>query len=140
MSLEKVNEVAYTIAATAKGGRQGHVKSEDGVVDLPLGKPGSKLHPKANPETLFAAGYAACFSGALNAMAQQEGIDTSESTVTANVTFGKTDTGFGLAVDITASIPGVDDATAQDLVAKAHQFCPYSKATRGNIEVTAKAV
>ncbi|WP_153504777.1 organic hydroperoxide resistance protein [Cumulibacter manganitolerans] len=137
MPLEKVTEVAYTIAATAKGGRQGTVRSEDGVVDLPLGKPGSTRNPKANPETLFAAGYAACFSGALNAVARQEGIDTSESTVTADVTFGKTDTGFGLAVEITASIPGVERAKAEELVAKAHQFCPYSKATRGNIEVTA---
>lgn len=137
MSLEKVTEVAYTTAATAKGGRAGTVRSEDGVIDLPLGKPGSKANPVANPETLFAAGYAACFGGALNAMATKAGLDTSESTVTATVTFGKTDTGFGLAVDIAADIPGVDRATAQDLVAQAHDFCPYSKATRGNIEVTA---
>lgn len=106
MPYEAVKEVAYTTAATAKGGREGTVKSADGVIDLPLGKPGSKTNPKANPETLFAAGYAACFSGALNAMAAQEGLDTSDSTVTAEVTFGKTDTGFGLAVALTADIPG----------------------------------
>ncbi|GAB3485413.1 organic hydroperoxide resistance protein [Flexivirga sp.] len=133
---EKVTEVLYTTAATAKGGREGNVKSADGVVDLPLGKPGSQANPKANPETLFAAGYSACFSGALNAMAQQDGVDASESTVTADVTFGKTDTGFGIAVALTAKIPGVDAAKAQELADKAHQFCPYSKATRGNIEVT----
>jgi osmotically inducible protein OsmC len=133
---ESVTQTLYTIAATAKGGREGNVRSEDGVVDLPLGKPGSTSNPKANPETLFASGYAACFSGALNAVARNAGLDTSESTVTANVTFGKTDSGFGLAVDLLAKIPGVDAATAQDLADKAHQLCPYSKATRGNIDVT----
>ncbi|WP_446664832.1 Ohr family peroxiredoxin [Flexivirga sp. B27] len=135
---EKVTEVIYTTAATAKGGRDGAVKSADGVVDLPLGKPGSAANPKANPETLFAAGYSACFGGALNAMAANDGLDTSESTVTADVTFGKTDTGFGIAVALTAKIPGVDAAKAQELADKAHDFCPYSKATRGNIEVTVK--
>ncbi|AKU17726.1 organic hydroperoxide resistance protein [Luteipulveratus mongoliensis] len=136
MPFEEVTEVLYTTAATAKGGREGNVKSADGVVDLPLGKPGSVSNPKANPETLFAAGYAACFSGALNAVAKAEGLDTSESTVTADVTFGKTESGFGLAVDLKATVPGVDPAKAQELVEKAHQFCPYSKATRDNITVT----
>lgn len=136
MPFEAVTEVLYTTAATAKGGRAGTVRSADGVVDLPLGKPGSTSNPKANPETLFAAGYAACFGGALNLMASTEGLDTSESTVTADVTFGKTDGGAGLAVTITANIPGVDAEKAQELVEKAHQVCPYSKATRGNITVT----
>lgn len=138
MPYEAVNESLYTTAATAKGGRGGNVTSEDGVVDLPLGPPGSKTNPKANPETLFAAGYAACFSGALNLVAKNEGLDTSESTVTADVNFGKTDSGFGLAVALEAVIPGVDDAKAQELVEKAHEVCPYSKATRGNIDVTLK--
>lgn len=137
--MEQLNQVAYTTAATAKGGRDGNVASEDGVIELPLGKPGSTSNPKANPETLFAAGYAACFGGALNKMASDEGLDTSESTVTATVKFGQTDTGFGLAVDLVATIPGVDAAKAQELVEKAHQFCPYSKATRGNIEVNVSA-
>lgn len=135
MAIEAVTEELYATAATAKGGREGTVESQDGVIDLPLGKPGSKSNPKANPETLFAAGYAACFSGALNAVAGREGLDTSESTVTANVHFGKTESGFGLAVDLVADIPGVDRETAEQLVEKAHEFCPYSKATRGNIEV-----
>lgn len=137
--MEQLNQVAYTTAATAKGGRDGNVASEDGVIELPLGKPGSTSNPKANPETLFAAGYAACFGGALNKMASDEGLDTSESTVTATVKFGQTDTGFGLAVDLVATIPGVDAAKAQELVEKAHEFCPYSKATRGNIEVNVSA-
>lgn len=138
MPYEAVNETLYTTGATAKGGREGNVKSEDGVVDLPLGKPGSAANPKANPETLFAAGYAACFSGALNAMASNAGIDASESTVTADVTFGKTNTGFGLGVSLLAKIPGVDADQAQQLAEQAHEFCPYSKATRGNIDVTVK--
>ena len=132
---EAITDELYATAATAKGSREGTVKSADGVIDLPLGKPGSTSNPKANPETLFAAGYASCFSGALAAVAGKEGLDVSESTVTANVHFGKTDSGFGLAVDISADIPGVDAAKAQELVEAAHQLCPYSKATRGNIEV-----
>lgn len=133
---EKLNEVLYTSEATSTGGRDGTVKSSDGVIDLALGKPGSQANPKANPETLFAAGYSACFGGALAAVAGQEGIDVSESTVTADVSLGKTDTGFGISAKLTAKIPGVDAAKAQELADKAHQFCPYSKATRGNIEVT----
>jgi lipoyl-dependent peroxiredoxin len=136
MPFEAVNETLYTIAASAQGGREGRVKSEDGVVDLPLGKPGSTSNPKANPETLFASGYASCFNGALAAVAGKEGVDASASTTTADVTFGKTDSGFGLAVSLVSEIPGVDDVTAQRLAELAHEFCPYSKATRGNIDVT----
>lgn len=135
MPFEAVNETVYTIAASAQGGREGRVQSEDGVIDLALGKPGSVSNPKANPETLFASGYAACFSGALAAVAAKEGVDVSDSTVTANVELGKTDSGFGLAVELTAEIPGVDEATAQKIADAAHQVCPYSKATRGNIDV-----
>lgn len=140
MPHEALNETVYTSTATASGGRAGHVRSEDGVVDLPLGKPGSTANPKANPETLLAAGWAACFGANLNAIANREGLDTSESTVTADVTFGKTDTGFGLAAAIVAAVPGVDEAKAQELADKAHQVCAYSKATRGNIDVTVTGV
>ncbi|MGB3258293.1 MAG: Ohr family peroxiredoxin [Ornithinimicrobium sp.] len=131
--METLNKVAYKAAATAKGGRGGRSVSEDGSVDVELGKPGSG---KANPETLFAAGYAACFGGALAKVAESQGVDAGESSVHAEVKFGETDSGFGLAVDLVATVPGVDDATAQDLTDKAHQMCPYSKATRGNIEVS----
>lgn len=133
---EKITEVLYTSEATSKGGRDGNVKSADGVIELALGKPGSQANPKANPETLFAAGYSACFGGALAVVAGQEDIDVSESTVTADVTLGKNDGGFALAAKLTAKLPGVDAAKAQELADKAHQVCPYSKATRGNIEVT----
>ncbi|NHN55137.1 Ohr family peroxiredoxin [Calidifontibacter sp. DB0510] len=140
MPHESLNETLYTIAATSQGGRDGRVKSEDGVVDLALGKPGSASNPKANPETLFAAGYSACFGGALAKVAEAEGIDASQAPVTAAATLGKTDSGFGLAVEITAQIAGVDAETAQRLAEKAHEVCPYSKATRGNIDVTVKGV
>ena len=136
MPYEAVTETLYTIAATAKGGRDGNVSSEDGVIELPLGKPGSRSNPKANPESLFAAGYAACFGNALNGVAKAQGLDTSESTVTASVSLGRTDTGVGLAVTLQGRIPGVDEAKAQELMEQAHQACPYSKATRGNIDVT----
>lgn len=140
MPYEAVTKTLYTIAATATGGRDGNVTSEDGVLDLAVGKPGSRTNPKANPESLFAAGYAACFGSALNGVAKAQGLDTSESTVTARVTLGQTDTGVGLAVTLEGRIPGVDEAKAQELMEQAHQVCPYSKATRGNIDVTLTTV
>lgn len=137
----ELTKVVYTSAASAKGGRMGHVTSADNVIDLDLARPGTPGDPKANPETLFAAGYAACFQGALANRAKAQGLDTSDSTVTAQVSFGPTeDGGFGLAVEIIAEIPGVDAAKARELVDLAHQYCPYSKATRGNIAVTVEAV
>ena len=135
MPHESVTKELYSIAATATGGRAGRTRSEDGVVDLPLGKP-STSNPVANPETLFAAGYAACYNGALTLVAKQDGVDASAAETTVNVHFGETESGFGLAADITTTIPGVDAETAQSLAEKAHEFCPYSKATRGNIDVT----
>jgi osmotically inducible protein OsmC len=133
----ELTEVLYTSEASAKGGRAGHVHSADGVIDLDLGKPGSTANPKANPETLFAAGYAACFQGALAARAKAQDIDTSDSTITADVSLGKTpDGGVGLAVELKIEIPGVDVGKAKELAELAHDTCPYSKATRGNINVT----
>jgi Ohr subfamily peroxiredoxin len=137
-----LTKVAYTTAATAKGGRAGHVTSADGVIDLDLAQPGTfQGDPKANPETLFAAGYSACFQGALANRAKTLDIDTSDSTVTAEVSFGPSeDGGFGLAVELKVAIPGVDEETARKLVELAHEFCPYSKATRNNIDVTLTVV
>lgn len=137
-----LKKVAYTTAATAHGGRAGHVRSADGLVDFDLAQPGTTPEPAVNPETLFAAGYAACFQGALaNRAKAVHDIDTSDSTVTATVSFGGTDDGgVGLAVELEVSIPGVDLETAQKLVQLAHQFCPYSKATRDNIVVTLTVV
>lgn len=133
----ELTKVAYTTSAEAQGGRAGHVKSADGIIDLDLAQPGTSDTPKANPETLFAAGYAACFQGALANRAKTQDIDTSDSTVVAEVSFGPSDDGgFGLAVELKVNIPNVDDAKAKELVELAHEFCPYSKATRGNVNVT----
>lgn len=136
MAIE-LTKVAYTTAATAHGGRAGHVKSADGVIDLDMAQPGTTDVPTANPETLFAAGYSACFQGALANRAKTQGLDTSDSEVTAEVSFGPSeDGGFGIAVELKVRIPGIDQAKARELVDLAHAFCPYSKATRDNINVT----
>jgi len=138
IELTKVN---YVTSATVKGGRAGHVRSADGLVEFDLAQPGTTPEPAVNPETLFAAGYAACFQGALFNRAKTKRVDTSDSAVTAHVSFGPSeDGGFGLAVELEVSIPGVEPALAQELVELAHQFCPYSKATRDNIVVTLTAV
>ena len=135
MAIEQFTSELYTSSASAKGGRAGHVHSDDGAIDLDLGKPGSQANPKANPESLFAAGYSACFQGALANRAATQDLDTSDSNVSAAVTLGTTETGVAIAVTLTVEIPGVDRAKAEELVELAHQFCPYSKATRGNIDV-----
>jgi Ohr subfamily peroxiredoxin len=131
--------VLYTAGATATGGREGHVKSSDGVLDLDVRVPkemGGAGGAYSNPEQLFAAGYAACFDSALAHVARAGKITTGTTEVTAKVSIGKNDAGgFALAVELHARIPGVDLSVAQDLIAKAHQVCPYSNATRGNVGV-----
>lgn len=132
-------DVKYTAAATAENGRDGRVATDDGQLDVVVNPPKEMGGSGAgtNPEQLFAAGYSACFQGALGKVARGENADISGSTVTAKVSIGSTpEGGFGLSVALSASIPNVDRATAQDLVEKAHQVCPYSAATRNNIEVT----
>ncbi|MCQ4207266.1 MULTISPECIES: organic hydroperoxide resistance protein [Streptomyces] len=132
------SDVVYTAVATAENGRDGRVATDDGKLDVVVNPPKEQGGSGAgtNPEQLFAAGYSACFQGALAVVARQESADITGSTVTAKVGIGKNDEGFGLIVEIAASIPNVDAATAKSLVEKAHQVCPYSKATRGNITVT----
>ncbi|MET9494549.1 organic hydroperoxide resistance protein [Streptomyces sp. NPDC006552] len=132
------DDVVYTAVATAENGRDGRVSTDDGKLDVVVNPPKEQGGSGAgtNPEQLFAAGYSACFQGALAVVARQEGIDIAGSTVTAKVGIGKNDDGFGLIVDISAAIPNADTATATALIEKAHQVCPYSKATRGNITVT----
>ncbi len=132
--------ILYTATATASGGRDGSAKSDDGVLDLALttpkglggpGKPGA-----TNPEQLFAAGYAACFDSALRFVARTQGVTVTDSAVTAEVGIGPNATGgFGLEVALTVSLPSLDREAAEKLVATAHQVCPYSNATRGNINV-----
>lgn len=133
-------EKLYSTKVTAKGARNGVVKSEDGILDMELRLPkelGGDGGAYTNPEQLFAAGYAACFGGALNLIANNKKIEIGESEVSATVSFGKTaDNGFGLAVDIEVKVPALDKDAALKLVKQAHQVCPYSKATKGNVEVT----
>ena len=134
-------KILYTAEATAVGdGRNGEVSSSDGVIDEKLSTPTELGGPGGlftNPEQLFAAGYAACFHSALKLVARQDKVKLGEdTTITARVGIGPNDAGgFGLAVTLTAHLPGLDQATADDLTAKAHQVCPYSNATRGNVEV-----
>ncbi|MER5438587.1 organic hydroperoxide resistance protein [Streptomyces sp. NPDC002790] len=132
------SDVVYTATATAENGRDGRVSTSDGKLDLVVNPPKEQggSGEGTNPEQLFAAGYSACFQGALAVVARQEGVDVSGSTVTANVGIGKNDDGFGIIVEISAAIPNVDAAAAKSLIEKAHQVCPYSKATRDNITVT----
>lgn len=135
--MEELQQKMYSTSAVAHGGRRGHVRSADGTVDFDLGTPGAPGPAKANPETLFAAGYAACFQNALLNRARTAGQDASSCVVTATVTLGKTsDVQFGIAVELAVEWPDIDRATAQELVDLAHAFCPYSKATRGNIPVS----
>lgn len=136
-----VNPVYRVWSTSTGGGRDGEVVSESGRIDLELRPPvemgGSG--DGANPEELFSAGYAACFNGALHLVAKNAGVTLPEgTTVTVNVGIGKDDAdgGFGLVADIATVIPGLDAAQAQDLTEQAHAFCPYSKATRGNIAHT----
>jgi osmotically inducible protein OsmC len=134
-------KVLYTAEAVAIGdGRSGEVHSTDGVLDEKLSVPKEMGGPgglHTNPEQLFAAGYAACFHSALRLVAGQQKVKLGEDTeIDAKVGIGPNDQGgFQLAVELTAKLPGVEHGQAEQLVAAAHQVCPYSNATRGNIEV-----
>jgi Ohr subfamily peroxiredoxin len=138
-------KVLYTAVAHATGdGRNGHVTTDDGGLDLDvrvppeLGGPGGAT----NPEQLFALGYSACFHSALKLVAMRDGLDTTDSVVSASVGIGALDSGggFGLAVELDVSVPNLEHDTAVGLVERAHEVCPYSNATRGNIEVRLSVV
>ncbi|MFI9394822.1 organic hydroperoxide resistance protein [Streptomyces bauhiniae] len=132
-------DALYTAVATATHGREGRAVSSDGRIDLPLAMP-TELGGDgqgSNPEQLFAAGYAACFGSALGLVGRQAKVDVSDAAVTAEVGIGKEGEGFGLKVTLRVELPDtVDEETGRKLVETAHQVCPYSNATRGNIEVT----
>jgi lipoyl-dependent peroxiredoxin len=138
LNIKYMNKI-YTASVTATGGRNGHVQSPDKVVDFDFRYPkamGGANDNYLNPELLFAAGYSACFLSALNRVINEEKVKTGEATVTARVSLGKLDESrYGLAVDLEIAIPGIDHQKAGELVQKAHAICPYSNATRGNIEV-----
>ena len=131
-------DALYTAVATATHGRDGRAVSNDGRIDLKLAPP-VELGGNGegtNPEQLFAAGYAACFGSALGLVGRQAKVDVTDAAVTAEVGIGKQGEGFGLAVTLRVELPDtVDEATGRKLVEQAHQVCPYSNATRGNIEV-----
>jgi lipoyl-dependent peroxiredoxin len=138
----KLTRPLYTARATAVGGRSGHVNSDDGILSLDLQPPKEMggAGGTTNPEQLFAAGYSACFQSALAGVGARQNIDTSNSTVEADVTLGAIHGGgYGLAVTIRVAIPGVDSDKVRELTEAAHQVCPYSNATRGNVEVTLEA-
>ena len=130
----------YTALATATGeGRNGHTRTSDGSIDLDLKVPTEMGGPGggANPEQLFAAGYAACFHGALKMVAGKQKVAFTDSAVTAEVGIGPNDAGgFGLEITLSVELGGIDQAAAEQLVEAAHQVCPYSNATRGNVPVT----
>jgi len=132
----------YTGTATAEGGRNGHVQTSDGLLkfdlSIPKGMGGPGREGTTNPEQLFASGYAACFGSAVDFVGGQKKLDTGGATVTVAVSIDKGDAGFELAAELTVRLPALDRATAEALVAEAHQVCPYSKATRGNMPVTLK--
>ena len=139
-------KIAYKTTATSTGGREGQSKTADGTLDLKLSTPrelGGAGGDGTNPEQLFASGYSACFLGALKAAAGKEKIRIPDNaTVTATVGIGPRDDGqgFGIDVDMDVSLPGIERFKAEDLVAKAHVICPYSHATKGNIDVRLKVV
>jgi len=132
-------DALYTAVVTAKGGREGHVTSSDGVLDLALRIPKSMGGPggaATNPEQLFAAGYSACFESALAFVARRDKVTLKDVSLTAQVTLNKTgDSQFDLTVELHGSFPGVTKADAEKLMQAAHQVCPYSRATRGNVPV-----
>lgn len=135
-----MSKVMFTSTATAKGGREGHVKSDDGIIDLKLVDPAADGNEKgSNPEQLFAAGYAACYDGALNLMAskQRKEID-SEITAEVSLMEDSEDKGVKIGVVLNVNIKGVSQEDAEKLANLAHDFCPYSKATRDNINVNLK--
>jgi Ohr subfamily peroxiredoxin len=132
-------KILYTAEATATGGRTGHTRTSDGSIDIDLVPPpelGGPGTPGTNPEQLFAAGYAGCFDNAVVLSARRMKLDATGAQVTARVGLGATgDGGFGLAVELVVDLPNVEPDAARALIAAAHKVCPYSNATRGNVDV-----
>jgi Ohr subfamily peroxiredoxin len=134
-----LNQVIYTARAQTTGGREGSSRSDDGLLDIKLTPPKAMggAGTATNPEQLFAAGYSACFMGALKHVAGLKKVAVpADASIDAEVDIGPIPAGFGIAARLAVNLPGMDRAVAQDLVDTAHQVCPYSNATRGNIDVT----
>lgn len=135
-------EKLYTAEVTATGGRDGHVKSSDGILDFELRRPKEMggQGGATNPEELFAAAWGACYLGALGTIAGKVGVDVSEANVKVLLSFNKSGDGYALSADLDVHIPGTTVEETQSLADKAHAVCPYSKATKGNIDVRVTAV
>lgn len=139
----KIEKVVYQAHAKSTGGRDGTTRTSDGILDIQLAVPKEMGGPGngINPEQLFASGYSACFLGAMKFVAGTQKIALpADTSIDATVGIGQIPAGFGIEVQMNISIPGMEKAAAQALVDKAHQVCPYSNATRGNIEVTLNVV
>ena len=134
-----IRDAAYTAHVTVTGGRAGHASSDDGALDIDLRRPGSPERG-TNPEQLFAAAWAACFQSALISAGRQRGVDTTGSSIEAAAALINDEGVFTLVAEFRITIPGVDKATIEELAATAHQICPYSNATRGNVQVAFIAV
>jgi Ohr subfamily peroxiredoxin len=135
-----IERILYMAEATTDGGRDGHSRTSDGRLDVELDVPtemGGTGGPGTNPEQLFAAGYSACFQSSLLRIAARRKLDLNASRITARVGIGPAPGGgFGLVVSLDLDAPGIDRALATELMMQAHEICPYSRATRGNIDVT----
>ncbi|RGP54544.1 organic hydroperoxide resistance protein [Pseudomonas abyssi] len=135
-----IEQVVYRASAEATGGRDGRAISSDGVLDIELTTPkelGGASGQGTNPEQLFAAGYSACFIGAMKFVAGRDKLPMpADASVEGVVGIGQIPQGFGIEVELRVSLPGMDDEQAEQLIERAHQVCPYSNATRGNIDVT----
>jgi lipoyl-dependent peroxiredoxin len=135
----KIEKVLYKANATATGGRDGYAVSSDGLLNVKLAPPKELggMGGATNPEQLFAAGYSACFMGAMKHVAGMKKLTVpADASVNATVGIGQIPAGFGIEAQLVVSLPGMDRTAAQDLIDTAHQVCPYSNATRGNIEVS----
>ncbi len=136
-------EKLYTAVVTAKGGRDGHIKSSEGIIDMDLNAPksmgGEDGYP--NPELLFAGAWGSCYLGALGSVGKRDGVDVSKATAEVHVSFNQeSEASFKLSAEIHVHIPDLDLEKAQKMADTAHKGCPYSKATRGNIDVLVKAI
>jgi len=136
--INKLDKVIYTAHARTTGGRDGRSVSDDGLLDVKLAPPKELggMGGATNPEQLFAAGYSACFMGAMKHVAGMKKIAVpADASINASIDIGPIPAGFGIAARLAISLPGMDPSMAQDLIDAAHQVCPYSNATRGNIDV-----
>ncbi|RKD18590.1 organic hydroperoxide resistance protein [Pelobium manganitolerans] len=136
-------EKLYTAVVTAKGGRDGHIRSSDGVIDMDMRKPKAMGGEEgyANPELLFAGAWGSCYLGALGSVGKRDGVDVSSATAEVHISFNQEgESSFQLSAELRVHIPGVDLEKAQKLADTAHKGCPYSKATRNNIDTVIKAV